>query len=364
MKIEYHKITVRDLHRGFHDRGDKGVVGYGGKLDIRPMYQRAFIYDDKEQKAVIDTILKGFPLNVMYWVVQGDTYEVLDGQQRSLSICKFIDGKFMIRNALGKAQYYHNLTEEDKIKILDYELTVYFCQGTDTEKLEWFKIINIAGQELKDQEMRNAVYAGPWVQDAKRYFSRTNGPADGIGGKYLLGSANRQAYLETAIKWYSKDNIEDFMASHQMQVSAVELWNYFRSVVEWVKAVFPSYRTSMKGRNWGGMYDRFKEHNLDPNKLEKEVTRLIKDDDVSYKPGIYEYVLSGDERLLHIRAFTDSMKEVRYKEQEGICAKCNEHFQYTEMEGDHVTPWSEGGPTDISNLQMLCKPCNRRKGSK
>lgn len=364
MDIEYNKISVRELYDGFLDSGDNGVVGYGGKLDIRPMYQRAFIYEDKEQKAVIDTILKGFPLNVMYWVVQGDTFEVLDGQQRSLSICKFIDGKFMIRNVLGKAQYYHNLSEEDKIKILDYELTVYFCEGPDKEKLEWFKIINLAGQELKEQEMRNAVYAGPWVKDAKRYFSRPNGPADGVGGKYLLGSANRQAYLETAIKWYSKDKIEDFMAEHQEQASAIELWNYFRSVIEWVKAVFPTYRTSMKGRNWGSLYDRFKEHNLDPNELEARVSELIKDDDVVYKPGIYEYLLSGDEQLLKIRAFTDSMKEAQYKEQEGICASCNDHFKYHEMEGDHIDPWSKGGKTEIDNLQMLCKPCNRRKGAK
>ena len=211
MKIELKKITVRELTNGFEDNDENGVVGYDKKLDIRPPYQREFIYKDKQRDAVIDTITKNFPLNVMYWAVREDgNFEVIDGQQRTISACQYVNGDFSVD---GLA--FHNLTNDKKEQILNYELTIYFCSGADSEKLEWFKIINIAGERLTDQELRNAVYSGSWVSDAKRYFSKNGCAAYGIGSDYLNGSPIRQEYLETAINWISKGKIEDYMSKHQ-----------------------------------------------------------------------------------------------------------------------------------------------------
>jgi len=219
MKIELKKITVRELTNGFEDNDENGVVGYDKKLDIRPPYQREFIYKDKQRDAVIDTITINFPLNVMYWAVREDgNFEVIDGQQRTLSVCQYVNGDFSVD---GLA--FHNLTKDKKDQILNYELTIYFCSGTDSEKLEWFKIINIAGERLTDQELRNAVYSGSWVTDAKRYFSKNGCPAFGIGSDYLNGSPIRQEYLETAIKWISKEKIEDYMSKHQHDQNASAL---------------------------------------------------------------------------------------------------------------------------------------------
>ena len=205
MKIELKEITIEKLTVGFEDNAEAGVVGYGGKLDIRPPYQREFIYKDKQRDAVIDSVRKDFPLNVMYWAVRNDgQYEVIDGQQRTLSICQYVNGDFSI-NGLA----FHNLQDDQKQQILDYKLMVYFCTGTDSEKLDWFRTINIAGEEHTDQELRNAVYAGPWTADAKRYFSRTGCPAYGLASDYLRGSPIRQEYLETAIVWHSDEKIEE-----------------------------------------------------------------------------------------------------------------------------------------------------------
>ena len=363
MKIEQKIVKVSEVVESYEDKDQDGVVGYCGKLDIRPAFQREFIYDDKQRNAVIDSILKGFPLNVMYWVKRGEQFEVLDGQQRTISICTFVIGDYSMPIE-GNDMYFHGLSKERQRKILDYELTVYFCEGTDDETMDWFRIVNLAGVVLKEQELRNAIYGGPWVESAKRYFSRPGSPAYNVGGKYLSGSSIRQDYLETAIIWRSKGNIKQYLAEHQNQSTAVDLWNYFTSVIEWVKSVFPKYRTSMKGRDWGRMYDGYKDHDLSPDELEVQVAKLIKDDDVTSKQGIYEYVLTGKENLLNLRNFTDSQKEAKFEEQEGICVKCGEEFALTEMEGDHITPWSAGGTTDPKNLQMLCKPCNRRKGAK
>ena len=225
--------------------------------------------------------------------------------------------------------------------------------------MDWFRIVNIAGEVLREQELRNAIYKGPWVESAKRYFSRPGSPAYHVGGKYLTGSSIRQDYLETAIKWKSKGKIKHFLAKHQHKRDADELWNYFTAVIEWVQAVFPKYRPSMKGRDWGRLYDKYKDSNVS---REERVAELIKDDDVTSKQGIYEYVLTGDAHLLNIRQFTVAQKEAKYEEQEGKCVKCGEEFALTEMEGDHVKPWIEGGATEPKNLQMLCKDCNRRKG--
>ena len=365
MKIELKKIKVRELTDGFEDNAEAGVVSYGGKLDIRPPYQREFIYKDEQRNAVIDTITKEFPLNVMYWAVKDDgNFEIIDGQQRTISICQYVNGDFSIN---GMA--FHNLTNDKQEQILDYELMVYFCEGKDSEKLEWFKTINIAGEKLTDQELRNAVYSGSWVTDAKRYFSKTNCVAYKIGSDYLNGSPIRQDYLETAIKWISNGKIEDYMSEHQHDPNASALWIYFQSVISWIEATFPkkynkNRKKFIKGIDWGTLYNQYKDKVLDSDKLEEEIKKLILDDDVTNKKGIYPYVLTRNEKYLSIRAFTDAMKIKVYEKQEGICAKCGEHFELNQMEADHITPWHEGGKTIEENCQMLCKNCNRKKSGK
>lgn len=360
MKIELKEITVRELTEGFEDNAENGVVGYGGKLDIRPPYQREFIYPDKKRDAVIETVTKEFPLNVMYWAVRGDgNFEVIDGQQRTISICQYVNGDYSIG---GLA--IHNLPTDKKEQILNYKLMVYFCSGTDSEKLEWFRTINIAGEKLTDQELRNAVYSGSWVSDAKRYFSKNGCPAYGIGSDYLTGSAIRQDYLETAIEWIEDGKIEDYMSAHQHDPNALALWTYFQSVMTWVKGTFPKYRKEMKGLAWGSLYNKYKDVVYDTAKLETQVEALMKDEDVTKKSGIYLYVLTGEEKSLNIRAFTDNQKREAYERQKGICVKCGEHFELNEMEADHITPWHSGGKTSAANCQMLCKDDNRRKSGK
>jgi len=360
MKIELKEITVNELTTGYQDNEEDGVVGYGGKLDIRPPYQREFIYKDKQRDAVIDTVIKNFPLNVMYWAVRDDgNYEVIDGQQRTISLCQYVQGDFAFKN-----RYFHNLQKDEQEQILNYKLMIYFCSGSDSEKLEWFKTINIAGEKLTDQELRNAVYAGSWVSDAKRYFSKRGCPAYNIAGDYLDGTAIRQDYLETVIKWISNDNIEKYMAEHQHEPNANDLWLYFQSVINWVKAVFPVYRKEMKGIEWGFLYNELKDEKFDPKKLETEIKKLMQDDDVTNKKGIYLYVLTREEKYLNIRAFTDNQKREAYERQNGICPICKKHFDISEMEADHITPWHEGGKTIAENCQLLCKDDNRRKSGK
>lgn len=247
MEIELKHIKVKDLCEGYINNDENGVFGYGGKLNIRPPYQREFVYSDSKRLAVIDTLTQNFPLNVMYWSVCEDgTFEIIDGQQRTISICQYVAGDFA-----HNMRYFHNLSDDEKQQILNYELTIYFCTGTDSEKLKWFQTINIAGEELTKQELRNAVYSGSWVTDAKRYFSKSNCPAMKMGSDYLKGSANRQDYLETVISWISHKNIEIYMAKHQNDPNAAALWMYFNSVITWVQATFPKKRKQMKGLDWG-----------------------------------------------------------------------------------------------------------------
>lgn len=360
MKIELKEITVRELTNGYEDNQEDGVVGYGGKLDIRPPYQREFIYKDKQRDAVIETITKNFPLNVMYWAVREDgNFEVIDGQQRTISVSQFVNGDFSF-----SSRYFHNLQADEKEKILNYKLMVYLCSGTDSEKLEWFKTINIAGEKLTDQELRNAVYSGSWVTEAKRYFSKNGCAAYGLGGDYLGGSAIRQEYLETTIQWISNGNIEEYMAKHQQEPNANEIWLYFQNVINWVKVVFPKYRKEIKGVEWGFLYNEFKDGKFYSKKLEEQVAELMQDEDVGNKKGIYTYVLTGKEKHLNIRTFTDKQKRESYERQKGLCVVCKEHFEILGMEADHITPWHEGGKTDAKNCQMLCKEDNRRKSGK
>ena len=357
MKIELKEIPIKDVAEGYMNDDEEGVVGFKGKLNIRPKYQREFIYKDKQRDAVIETIIKDFPLNVMYWVKNEDgTFEVMDGQQRTISICEYIAGKFSLN-----FRYFHNLEEDEKEQILNYNLMIYFCEGTDKEKLDWFKAINIAGEKLTDQELRNAIYSGTWLTDAKRHFSKTNCPAYDISSDYMKGSPIRQDYLETAIDWISKEKIEQYMAKNQHKPNANELWLYFQNVINWVKVIFPKYRKEMKGVPFGVLYNEFRNKEFDSKKIEKEIIELMLDEDVTKKSGIYQYVLTRNEKYLSIRTFTDKQKREAYERQKGICPKCKKNFEIEEMEADHIKPWSKGGQTTSQNCQMLCKQDNRLK---
>ena len=377
MKIKLKEVTVAELFDGYKDNDENGVVGYGGKLNIRPAYQREFVYDEKKKKAVIDTVWKGFPLNTMYWVKTGsDTYEVLDGQQRTLSICRFLaPGGFSVK-INGESLYAHNIKKRDPEgyqRILDYKLMVYECEGTNAEKLEWFKVINIAGEPLKAQELRNAIYTGPWLSDAKRHFSKKGCAAYNLGKDYVSGAVDRQEFLEKAIQWIAyRDGvtIDDYMAIHQNDPDAQELWLYYQDVIRWVSSRFINTRKEMKSVDWGLLYRDYHDVQINPNDIEKRIAELMIDDDVTKKAGIYPYILTGEEKHLSIRAFSEKQKREAYEKQGGICPFC-EHDGVTgkvwmleEMEADHITPWHDGGKTITANCQMLCKAHNRTKSGK
>jgi uncharacterized protein with ParB-like and HNH nuclease domain len=360
MKIELKEITIRELANGYVDNLEKGVRGFGGKLDIRPPYQREFVYKDDKRNAVINTVKKNFPLNVMYWSVRGDgNFEIIDGQQRTISICQYINGDFSFEDL-----YFGNNQPDKQDQIYDYKLMVYFCSGTDSERLDWFKTINIAGEKLTEQELRNAVYFGSWLTDAKSDFSKTGCRAYGLGSNYLVGSPIRQEYLETVIDWISEGKINDYMATHQQNEDAKELWDYFDSVIGWVKTIFTEYRNEMKGIEWGFLYNKYKEVEFDPKKLEENILKLIEDDDVQSVKGIYLYLLTNDEKHLNLRQFDDKMKRKVYEKQKGICPVCKKQFDIKDMEADHILPWHDGGKTVIENCQMLCKMDNRTKSGK
>ncbi|MEX0999003.1 MAG: DUF262 domain-containing protein [Thermodesulfobacteriota bacterium] len=363
MEIKLHRIPIRKVVDGYKDNAEEGVIAYGGKLDVRPKYQREFVYDDKQRKAVVETVKQDFPLNVMYWIEADDgTFEMLDGQQRTISIGQYVTGNFSLDGL-----YFHNLTDEEQEQILDYELMIYFCEGSDKERLNWFQVINTAGETLTDQEVRNAIYTGPWLSDAKRKFSKPGCPAyllDKDKGRLLRGSPIRQDYLETTLSWINDGDIAEYMGKHQHDENADELWEYFQNVVAWVRETFPNYRSEMKGLEWGELYNEFEDKKLDANKLEDEIKELMMDEDVTKKSGIYPYVLTRDKKYLNIRSFNDRQKREAYERQDGVCVKCEEQFDIEEMEADHITPWHEGGKTVAENCQMLCKDCNRRKSGK
>ena len=367
MQIEEKKVTVGEDCKGYFNDAEEGVVGYNELLDIRPKYQREFVYKDARRDEVIRTIMKGLPLNVIYWCKVKrpdgtDGYEVMDGQQRIISFCEYIDGSFSVDD-----KYFYNLPADQQKKILDYRLMVYVCDGTESEKLDWFRIINIAGVQLTDQELRNAVYAGSWTADAKRYFSKTGCAAGVLAGDYLKGASIRQEYLETAILWAASaegKTIEGYMAEHQNDASAVQLWNYFRSVIDWVQAIFPKKRKEMKGLPWGLFYNTHGQRtDLNPTALEAEVQRLMGDEDVTRKSGIYEYLLTGEEKKLSIRAFDRRDALAAYERQQHKCVYCSKTFEFDQMQADHIVPWSQGGKTVPDNCQMLCTKCNLSKGA-
>lgn len=367
MKIDLHKIKIRDVVEKYKDSAEEGVVAYGGKLDVRPKYQREFVYKGHQRDAVIDTVRKGFPLNVMYWVkTRKGNYEVLDGQQRTISIGQYVNGDFSIK-VENKDYFFHNLTDKEQEKILDYELMIYFCEGEAKERIEWFNVINIAGEKLTKQEILNANYTGSWLSDAKLKFSKSNCAAYLLandGGALLNGSPIRQEYLETAIRWINNEDITGYMAKHQHNKNADELWEYFQEVISWVRKTFTVYRKEMKGIEWGLLYNKYKKAKLDPKKIEKQISELIEDDDVQSLSGIYEYILTENEKYLNLRAFDDKIKRKVYEKQKGVCVWCKKHFEIEEMEADHIKPWHEGGKTTVENCQMLCKEDNRKKSGK
>ena len=369
MDIKMHEVTIRELVDGYRDEGDDGVFGYGGKLDIRPPYQREFVYEADDRVAVIDSIMNDFPLNVMYWVVREDGgYEVMDGQQRTISICQFFNNEFSY-----DMQYFHDYDAypEKREKFLNYKLNVYFCTGTSEEKIRWFERINIAGKDLSKQEIKNAIYHGPWVMDAKKWFSKQNAPARKIAKNYVTAEFDRQGCLETAIKWFIGKNddkaIREFMALHQNEPDASELWSYFSAVITWIEAKFKHTTDRvkiLKGLDWGELYGKYGKAKLDVAKIEERTRQLLLDDEVEGKKGIIPYLLTGDERYLHLRAFSDAQKLKMFQKQGGKCPLCGKKFAIEEMHADHIKPWSKGGQTTLENGQMLCHDCNWTKGNK
>jgi len=372
MKIQPMKVTVKEVFNGYKDSGDDGVVAYGGKLNIRPAYQREYVYEQDRAEAVIHTAIQSFPLNVMYWVKIGENqYEILDGQQRTLSLMRFLDHKFDIE--WKDHRYYWDSLPDDLYKILmDYPLMVYCCEGTTSEKLDWFRVVNVPGLKLTDQELRNSVYTGPWLSNAKYHFSKRGCAAEGLGDKYVKGDPNRQELLEVALDWISESqgmDIDGYMTKHQHDSDADELWQYYQDVIAWVKKIFPKYYADMKGQRWGHFYHLYHTKTFNSTFMGSEEDRLQEDEEVEKKSGIYEFLLCRDTdvyagRLLNLRSFEEKDKKTAYASQKGICAICHKHFAYNEMEGDHIKPWSKGGLTEPSNLQMICKDCNGKKSDK
>ena len=379
MKIERIKITVAELIKGYEERGTEGiegVVAFNGKLDVRPAYQREYIYKGKDQDEVIRTVRKNFPLGIMYWAKTTDgRYELMDGQQRTIAICRYAAAKdeknlkAYERCFSVDKKYFYNLTPDQQKTIMNYTLDIYTCDGLPSEILDWFKVINIAGKVLSAQELRNTSYTGPWLSDAKMYFSKPNCTAYHIGKDYVNGSAIRQEYLETAIRWIADRDgmtgttaIDDYMALHQWDENASAIRVYFRRVIDWVQTIFPQKRKEMKGVDWGTLYNMYKDAELDPVALEEKIKELLIDDDVTDNKGIYPYLLTGRQKYLNLRTFSVAQKRAAYERQNGICPICKNHFPFEKMQGDHIIPWIQGGKTIPENCQMLCAECNGHKG--
>ena len=391
MKTTLHtEITVGDICKGFiyNELEGKGLYGLDGKLIIQPEYQRHYIYNDgKHDVDVITSLLKGYPLGLIYFNVAGDKWEVLDGQQRITSFGRFVTGKFAIKDANGMEQYFSSLPKDQQEKILNTKLLIYECEGEETEIKDWFRTININGIKLEPQEILNAVYSGPFVSAAKAEFSNSQNSNMQKWKAYVKGDEKRQAILHVALQWVSKDTgndkaVESYMAAHRYDTNINELKTYFNSVIEWVSGTFDIVEKEMCGLPWGNYYERYHQNAYSHSALNKRVYELYGDACVKSRKGIFEFVLGGETHpeLLEIRLFEDSTKRVVYQTQTqaakaaGIsnCPLCamghtNERIKIWElkdMDADHVTAWSRGGSTDISNCQMLCKTHNRAKGNK
>lgn len=381
LKIDW---KVKDIIEGFiyNEYEGKGLYGLNGKLVIQPEYQRNYIYaDGKKDVAVIDSLLKGYPLGLIYFNKNGDLYEVLDGQQRITSIGRFITGRFPILDQHGMQQYFSALSEEEQNKILNTTLTIYICDGEEVEIKQWFKTINLQGIPLNQQELYNAIYSGPFVTKAKAVFSNSTNSKIQKWSAYISGNVARQDYLETALKWVSKGNIEDYMSRHRRNDNIDELETYFNSVIDWVSNIFEDVDSSMRGLNWGELYEKYHNNSYSSKEISQRVRELQGDYFVKNKKGIYEYVLSGENeefrKNLNIRIFDEPMKKEKYKIQTeeakkknvSNCPLCalggsNKIWKLSEMDADHVTAWSKGGATDRDNCQMLCVTHNRVKGNR
>lgn len=379
-------ITVDDICKGFvyNDYEGKGLFGLSGKLTIQPEYQRNYIYaDGKRDVAVIDSLLKGYPLGLIYFTkVADDKYEVLDGQQRITSFGRFITEKFAIKDSNGMEQYFGGLAENLKRKILETKLTIYICEGEESEIKEWFETINIAGIPLNQQELLNAIHSGIFVTKAKEEFSNSQNANIQKWSAYISGSVNRQDYLHTALQWVSKGNISRYMSQHRYDDNITELKTYFNSVIDWVSSVFLDVDSSMVGLDWGRLYEAYHRNAYNPQEVSEKVQEYLADYFVKDKKGIYEYILGGcvETKLLNIRIFDEPTKKSVYAQQTNAvkgtdksnCPLCalgsdNNHgriWKLSEMDADHVSAWSNGGATDISNCQMLCKTHNRAKGNR
>lgn len=374
MEIKLHKITIRELIDEYSNDEEEGVVAYHGLLNVRPKYQREFVYSPDKQIAVLRSIMHNYPIGVMYWVRNEDgTLEMLDGQQRTISICEYVAA-----NAFSIDSFkFHNLKEakpETAKEILDYPLHVYFCEGSTDDKLEWFRTINIGTEPLKDQEMRNAFYTGQWLTDAKKKFSKTTGVCVRKNENLVNGTPNRQELLEKVLLWKAQyDGIDEgkpdltirrYMAEHQHDTNADSERQYFFRVIDWANMLFDGKWKIKKGQPWGELYNLYHMNNYDSTYLHSEVERLLLDDEIGTATGIIRYLLSGEEKYLNLRAFSESQKITLYQRQGGICNICKKPFPIEEMEADHIDPWKENGKTTLENGQMLCRHCNRTKSDK
>ena len=383
-------LTVKEICEGFvyNQLEGKGLNGWGGKLTIQPEYQRNYLYlenDGKKEMVVIDSILKDYPIGLIYFNEPTEgKYEILDGQQRITSVGRFVTGKFAIKDKFGMEQYFTGLAKEEQEKILNYKLLVYICNGTEKEIKEWFETINIAGVPLNKQELLNATYSGPFVTKAKETFSNSRRPELQKWSSYIKGNANRQDILHEALVWVSKgeDNVGGYMSQHRNENSIDELKTYFDTVIEWAKTLFGEPKSEMRGLEWGAFYEKYHSNSYNPSQLQQRVNELYADEYVTNKRGVFEFVLGGEteKSLLNIRIFEDSVKKTVYARQtneakeQGVsncpeCAKGHENertkiYKFNEMDADHVTAWSKGGATSIENCQMLCKTHNRAKGNR
>lgn len=380
------KITVKDICDGFvyNELEGKGLFGLSGKLTIQPEYQRNYIYaDGKRDVAVIESILKGYPIGLIYFNKAGeDNFEVLDGQQRITSIGRFVTGRFAVKDENGMEQYFSSIAEDKQDKILKTVLLIYECEGTESEIKEWFKTINIAGVPLNNQELLNAIYSGPFVTLAKEEFSNSQNANTQKWSAYVSGSANRQEFLERALDWVSKGEIDNYMSLHRSDNNIKELKTYFNSVIDWVSGVFSDVESEMKGLEWGRMYEEYHKKAYNPTKVSEDVRKLYADPYIKNRRGIFEYILGGsaDTKLLDVRVFDEATKKQVYAKQtenakkKGVsnCSHCaighnankEKIWSLVDMDADHVAAWSKGGTTSIKNCEMLCKTHNRAKGNR
>lgn len=381
-------ITVKEICEGFvyNELEGKGLFGLSGTLKIQPEYQRNYIYASdggKREVAVIDSILKGYPIGLIYFnKVSNNNLEVLDGQQRITSLGRFVTGKFAIEDENGMEQYFSGMAKDKKNKILDAKLLIYKCEGTESEIKEWFKTINIAGVPLNNQELLNAVYSGPFVTLAKEEFSNSQNANIQKWSAYVSGSANRQQFLECALDWVSKGHIDEYMSKHRFDKNITELKIYFNTVIDWVSSIFIDVEDEMCGLEWGRLYEEYHRKPFDPNQVSTEVKKLYADPYVKNRKGVFEYILGGstDTKLLDIRVFDEAIKKAVYAQQTQLAESKNESncphcllghdsnktkiWKLVDMDADHVEAWSRGGVTDIHNCQMLCKTHNRAKGNR